>query len=157
MKYLSYIVIALIVSAGVYFGFFNRAKVKPVNDKQASQAVGQNQTGWETKIDDQSSITIKVTPVILDKTSDPWKFDITFDTHSGSLDQDPLEMAVLFDDKGVAHKPTAWEGQRPGGHHREGMLIFKAIKPAPTYVALKIKNVGGIPERSFTWNIKQPL
>lgn len=111
---------------------------------------------WETKTDDRAPVTIKVTPIELGMTKgvQVWKFDIAFDTHSGSLDQDLAQIAILVDDKGNAYKPTSWEGPGPGGHHREGVLAFGPMNPFPQSVELKIKDVGGIPERSFKWDVK---
>jgi hypothetical protein len=80
-----------------------------------------------------------------------WKFQVVFDTHSGSLDDDLLTVASIVDDRGNAYQPTVWEGPGSGGHHREGALTFEAINPVPSYLELKIKDVGGIPERSFRW------
>ncbi len=107
---------------------------------------------WETKTDDQPPVTVKVTPVEFGNNVQTWKFQIVFDTHSGSLDEDLLRVAVLTDDNGNEYPPTAWEGTGPGGHHREGVLIFNAINPLSPSVELKIKGVGGIPERLFRWS-----
>ena len=109
---------------------------------------------WETKTDEQPPIIIKVTPVEFGKHFQTWKFRVVFDTHSGSLDDDLLRVVVLADDNGNDYRPTAWEGAGAGGHHREGTLLFEAINPIPLYVELKIKNVGGIAERSFKWYLK---
>ena len=59
-----------------------------------------------------------------------------------------------MDDKGNTYQSTMWEGSGPGGHHREGILVFNEINPTPAYIELKIKNVGGVPERLFKWDIK---
>ena len=65
-----------------------------------------------------------------------------------------MKVVTLVDDKGIAYLPTRWEGAGPGGHHREGTLVFNAVNPAPTSVHLQIKEVGGIPERMFIWELK---
>ena len=59
-----------------------------------------------------------------------------------------------MDDKGNIYQPKMWEGPGPGGHHREGVLVFSPIEPAPKYVELRIKNIGGIAERLFRWDVK---
>lgn len=140
MKYTRFIFIGLIAAGLFYFGIFNREQPQP--------------NSWETKTDDQQPVTISVTPVEFGKGVETWKFQVVFDTHSGSLDDDPTQIAVLMDDNGNTYKPIAWEGPGPGGHHREGALVFNPVYPTPAYVELKIKNVGGIPERLFRWNTK---
>ena len=99
-------------------------------------------------------MTVKVTPVEFGQDAQTWKFRIVLDTHSGSLDDNLLRVAVLTDDKGKVYEPVAWEGAEPGGHHREGVLMFNAVQPMPESIEIKIKNVGGVPERSFAWSLK---
>ena len=127
-----------------------------------SRPVGQgtpvtNQTGrqtnssqkWETKTDDQASITVVVTPLDLSPNSTEWKFDIGMNTHSVELDQDMTTSVVLVDDQGKEYKPLTWEGPA-GGHHREGVLTFNRITPTPKSVKLTISGIGGV-VRNFTW------
>lgn len=130
----------------IYIFFMQNTPI-PTNQTETSKQQ------WETKTDDQPPVTVKVTPVELGKDAQTWKFDIAFDTHSGSLDQDPIKVISLSDDKGNSYQPIIWEGSGPGGHHREGALIFNSIQPAPKYVELKIKDVSGIDERTFRWNL----
>ena len=153
-KYIPYI-LALI--AGAVF-FYNLDGPKsgtppPSNQLPAAQPIASEVKLWETKTDDQPPVSITVTPIQFGADATMWKFDVAFTTHSGSLDDDPTKVAVLVDDKGISYQPTAWEGAGPGGHHREGVLVFKAINPSPKYVELKIKDIGGIIERSFRWNL----
>ncbi len=107
----------------------------------------------ESKVDDQASVTVAVAPIDISSQSKEWKFDIVMDTHSVELDQDMTESTVLISDQGKEYKPISWEGPS-GGHHREGVLVFNPIEPAPKYIELKIKNVGGVTERLFKWNIE---
>lgn len=155
VKYPSYEIIVLIVLAGVYFGFLNREKAEQSGQETIQEMIRLNTTQiWETKTDEQLPVTIKVTPVEFGKDVNLWKFDIAFDTHSGSLDQDVLQIATLEDDKGNVYKPTDWEGPGPGGHHLEGILVFRPISPKPASIELKIKDIGGVSERSFKWNLE---
>lgn len=149
-KSLSYILsTGFIAFLLVYFGFLN-TKEQPNNVQPVGQSTKEIER-WETKTDAQPPVTVSITPVEFGKNTAVWKFDIAFNTHSGSLDDDPLQIAVLADNQGRIYQPTAWEGPGPGGHHREGTLIFDAISPMPPYIELKIKDVGGIPERLFKW------
>ena len=135
-----------------FFAVYQDRTKNGAENTQTNQEQGIRQ--WETKTDEQPPVTVKATPTEFGKDARVWKFDIAFDTHSGSLDDDLAAATILTDDKGNAYQPISWEGPGPGGHHREGTLIFNAINPSPPYVELKIRNVGGVPERSFKWNIE---
>ena len=74
-------------------------------------------------------------------------------THSVELDQDLTQVTVLVDDQGKEYKPLSWEGAI-GGHHREGTLIFDSITPIPKLIEMKIRDIDGISERSFKWDLK---
>lgn len=156
MKYIKFTVIifALAFILYYYFGIYDGGKQQPQINQQIESVNGIGQKQWETQTDEQPPVTIKITPIEFGGSAEIWRFGVVFDAHSGSLDDDPVEIAVLADDKGKSYRPIAWEGSGPGGHHREGVLAFSAINPAPSSVELKIKNVGGISERSFKWNIK---
>lgn len=104
----------------------------------------------ETNTDAQGQVTVQVTPRAFGE--ERWKFDVVLDTHSVDLDYDMTAVAALSDGGGTAYKPVAWEGAVPGGHHREGVLVFAPIDPIPPSVTLTIRGVGGVSERSFTWN-----
>lgn len=152
MKYIRFIVIALVVMSLIYLslGWYQKSKEKEERNTGPSSSV---QSQYETKKDTQGVVTVEVTPQI-SQGNRQWKFDVVFDTHAIELDQDPLQVAVLVDDQGNIFKPTAWDGPGPGGHHREGSLIFDAITPIPKYIELKVKDIGSILERSFKWNIQ---
>ena len=102
----------------------------------------------------KASVTVEVTPLELSKEAKTWNFAVAFTTHSGNLDQDLTKVTVLTDDQGNVYQPTVWEGSPPGGHHRSGTLRFNPINPTPKFIELKVKDVGGVPERSFKWNLE---
>ncbi len=108
---------------------------------------------WETKIDEQANVTVTVTPSELGVESKEWKFDVVMNTHSVELNQDMVEATILVDNPGEEYKPLRWEGTGPGGHHREGVLTFTRITPAPKSVELKISEIGGT-VRSFYWQLR---
>lgn len=151
MKYIGYILPVLVIALFAYL-FFG---VAPTDKKvgQRTDTAQQPQGEWQKKTDEQGGVLVEVTPISLGKDVSPWKFAVVFTTHTGSLDQDPRATIALVDDKGNVYKPEAWEGAGPGGHHREGTLVFTAISPAPSFVELKIKDLGGIPERTLRWDL----
>ncbi len=153
MKYALYAITGVIIVTLIYVGSVMRNQEKSGNDLQVEEQTNLMQGNWETQTDNQSPVVIKITPVELGKDAEVWRFRIVFDTHSGDLDDDLLSMVSLIGDDGSVYKPTAWEGSEPGGHHREGVLVFKAIQPAPVFIELKVTNVGGILERLFKWKI----
>ncbi len=157
MKYLKFspIILALVFLLYYYFGVYHPQKqVLPSQNEQSEQeSVNSGQTQWETKSDDQPPVAVTVTPIEFGQDAEQWRFTVVFDTHSGSLDQDPAKVILLSDDKGNVYQPVTWKGPGPGGHHREGILIFAPIQPAPKFIELKIKDVGGVAERSFMWNL----
>lgn len=55
--------------------------------------------------------------------------DIVFDTHSVELDLD-VGAGATFTVGGTAWPVEGWDGDGPGGHHREGELRFTAAGPA---------------------------
>ncbi len=157
MKYFFYLFmlpVVLIAAFLLYTTSFGGQKLQPSGGEQTEQKAGEMLQQWETKTNEEPPVTITATPVEFGQNSGVWKFTVVFDIHSGSLDDDILKVVSLVDDKGNIYRPTVWAGPGPGGHHREGELVFNSVKPAPSFVELKIKDVGGVPERSFRWNLK---
>jgi len=148
-KAITIFVLALAFIGG-FLVFYNP---KPTSlPTQENSSVSETQQKWETKIDDQASVTVTVTPIILSVESEEWKFDVVMDTHSVELDQDMTKVAILTDDSGKEYGPVRWEGAPAGGHHREGILFFVPITPYPQHLKLNIKDVGGV-QRLFSWTL----
>ena len=147
------IVAIAILAIGFVLLYQNRSTVRET--PAASETIRQtsNSQQWETKTEEEASVTVVVTPLDLSPQSAEWKFDIGLNTHSVELDQDMTAITVLTDNQGKEYKPVRWDGAPPGGHHREGVLTFISDKPAPRSVTLKIQNVG-VPERNFTWPVQ---
>ena len=99
-------------------------------------------------------VTVAVTPGNLAQGVKTWDFTVVFDTHTQDLSDDPAQSAVLLDGKGNQFKPSAWEGAKPGGHHREGVLKFAPISPPPDSVELRIMRPGETTPRTFRWQLK---
>lgn len=123
-----FIMIGLVAVFPVYFFFAVNREIRENSTQNSNQPQQTSKNTLATKTDEQGQVSVKVTPQTLTD-STQWKFDVVFDTHSVDLDQDLMQIAVLVDDRGSEYKPTAWEGSGPGGHHREGILVFEAINP----------------------------
>lgn len=84
-----------------------------------------------------------------------FSFEITLDTHSGSLSQyDMKKITVLRIDGGPEINALGWFKPGGGGHHTSGILKFKASAPADAkLLELLVKNVGGVDERIFKWEL----
>lgn len=105
------------------------------------------------KENNQGTVMVSVTPQDLSKTAKTWRFAVRFNTHVTPISQDMLKVASLSNGKGAGEPPTAWNGDPPGGHHRRGVLVFKAIEPMPAALTLHIREVGGVADRIFSWKI----
>ena len=92
----------------------------------------------EAQSNEEGSVTITVLPRIAEG-ADRWEFAITLDTHSVELSQDIAAISVLRDDTAGTYAPLVWEGNPPGGHHREGTLVFAPITPVPQTITLDIR------------------
>jgi len=116
------------------------------------QNKSENTVNPESKISEDGGVIFEVRPIDFNFNS-PVKFEITINTHSGSLDFDLTQISILEDDKGGRYSPLNWEGAGPGGHHREGILSFPKLKNRPKLVKLIIEDISGQP-RIFEWQIK---
>lgn len=149
-KFLTISTLALAFIGG-FLVFYNPKTISnppTQNNSPISEAVEK----WESKVDDQASVTVTVTPTLLGETSADWKFNVVMDTHSVELDQDMTKVAILVDGQGKEYKAESWNGPT-GGHHREGILTFSKITPTPKSVELKISDIGGV-VRTFDWQLK---
>ncbi len=78
---------------------------------------------------------------------------VAMNTHSVDLDSYDLgKLALLRDDKGKQYLPASWDSRR-GGHHRQGVLIFQDPDSEPKYLDLIIRDVAGVKERAFRWEL----
>ena len=98
-------------------------------------------------------VTVKVTFLNPKSVDDP-RFQVVLDTHSVNLDAyDFKNIAVLRDDAGKSYVPIAAEN-KGSGHHREAIVSFPEISPETKRIELVIKDVAGIKERTFVWNLE---
>ena len=106
-----------------------------------------------TRTHSGGGVTVKVTPLDA-KTSGDLRFEVVLETHSVNLDgYDFKTIAVLRDDGAKSYGPTAVES-KGGGHHREAVLAFPKPSPETRRVELLIKDVAGVKERTFQWDLQ---
>ena len=86
-------------------------------------------------------------------------FTVELNTHSIELDAIDLGSLATLRVDGVSVPATGWNAPI-GGHHRSGTLSFPTtgddgtaiIGPQARTVELVIRDVAGVPERTFRWN-----
>lgn len=109
------------------------------------------------RTDSQGAVTVKITPLNLDKPGDTLKFDVSMNTHSVDLSMDLSTLAILVTDTGLTLQASKWDAPG-GGHHAEGTLSFSAMKDGKSILdgAKKLTlTITGIDKstRSFTWDL----
>ena len=105
-----------------------------------------------TKRDQQGPVTVVVTLIPPAGAGAPIKAKIVLDTHSVGLDGIVLDQAVVMRTDGADVLPTTVKQATGGGHHREAVLVFPPLaQPGP--VRIVVRNVGGVAERSFSWEL----
>jgi hypothetical protein len=107
-----------------------------------------------TRSDRQGSVAVSLTLTAPPSVGSPISVKLVLDTHSVGLDDIALQQAVAIrgpDGPDVA--PTAVEQATGGGHHREALLVFAPLTPG-ALLRIVVKNVGGVAERTFTWNLE---
>ena len=101
----------------------------------------------------EREIKVVVAPQNLLSEAQSWDFDVTLESHTQALNDDLAKSSSLIAD-GKRYTPLAWEGAPPGGHHRKGLLRFKAVIPQPPSVELQIRLTGEAAPRNFQWLLK---
>jgi hypothetical protein len=94
--------------------------------------------GLDTQTFTVGEVELTITPTRVDDTGAA--FTVAFDTHSVDLGLDIANTATLTVD-GQAWTDPAWDGDGPGGHHREGTLTFTAASPANGDAVLTIEGL----------------
>lgn len=110
------------------------------------------QENW-TKQDRQGPVSVGVTLMLPPDGGAPLKVKVVLDTHSVALDGIKFEEAVvLYTPDGAAVASTGVEQATGSGHHRQAVVAFPPL-PGPGDVRIVVKGVGGIAERSFSWEL----
>jgi len=120
---------------------------------QSAPPAAQDNAAFAVKNNDEGAVKVSVTPQDVSKSADAWRFAVQFNTHVTPISQDMVAVASLTDGNGAEERPSAWEGDPPGGHHRRGVIVFQPISPTPSTLTLHIREVGGVADRTFTWNL----
>lgn len=98
-------------------------------------------------------VTVKVTYLNPEGAEGP-SFQVVLDTHSVDLDAIDLEnRSVLRDEAGKSYHPAQVQN-KGGGHHREVTLAFPKSASGSKRLELVIKEIAGVKERSFRWELK---
>ena len=119
----------------------------------AGSLIAAAQTGsLAAKQNDEGAVSVSVTPQDVSRTAGAWRFAVQFNTHTTPISQDLVADASLIGND-AEERPTAWEGDPPGGHHRRGVLVFQPINPVPSTLTLHFRDVGGVADRTFTWDL----
>ena len=110
-------------------------------------------TSLDSQLNEEGAVAVQVTPYRDQADKSRWSFEVVLDTHSVELNEDLVQATVLLDSNGKEYKPTAWDGDLAQGHHRKGILRFNSVWPLTTLIELKMRGVGGVPERNFRWSL----
>ena len=92
-------------------------------------------------------VEVKMTALTLNGSGATFK--IEFDTHTVELGLDPAASARLTLN-GTSAEGASWDGQGPGGHHREGTLRFTT--PVPSGAAVELRITGLPQDVTGTWS-----
>ncbi|MBK5204589.1 MAG: hypothetical protein JJD98_04020 [Polaromonas sp.] len=116
---------------------------------------------FATDLASQSSeglgVTIVIKPVKVLVGAATWSFQVSLSAQDQEVGDDLVRTAYIVnraDKKRLM--PSAWVGDAPGGHQRKGVLSFKALKPLPKAIELRIARPGEKAPRLFRWDLDCP-
>ncbi|OGK32122.1 hypothetical protein A3F57_03570 [Candidatus Roizmanbacteria bacterium RIFCSPHIGHO2_12_FULL_36_11] len=111
-----------------------------------------NKDKFSPQENEGGNVTVTAQPEVLGIGQKP-RFKLEFNTHSVDLSFDIANQSYLIDDRGNRVEGSTWNGSPPGGHHREGTLIFNDPLSETKYAEFIIKEIAGVSERKFKWEL----
>jgi len=106
-----------------------------------------------TRRDRQGPVTVTVSLPTPPSLGSPVRVKVVLDTHSATIDGVAFERAVaLRKPDGTEVAPSAVEEPSGSGHHREAVVVFPVLEVA-TEIRIVVRDVGGIGERVFSWEM----
>ena len=145
---LAAVVVASITGTGISFVFAGMGMAEQIAASPAAKVFD-----LDSQENAARGVSVEVEPIDF-TLGKPARFEISLNTHAGSLDTDLAATSVLEDDKGTTYRPTGWDGSPSGGHHRSGTLTFPALGTETQSVKLTLKGINGVPERIFEWSLR---
>jgi len=109
--------------------------------------------GYRPQVSNDRQIKITATLQTVANSAKTWDIEVSLETHTHTL-SDALENSSVLIVDGKQYQPLGWEGSPPGGHHRKGILRFRALDLKPPAVELQIRLIGDTEPRSFKWQLK---
>jgi hypothetical protein len=115
------------------------------------RSLGADATGV-TRTNSGGGVTVNVT-YPHSQGVDETRFEVVLDTHSVNLDGYDLKTQTLLrDGSGKTYEPIRVEN-KGSGHHRVIAIVFPKVSPPAKRLELIIKDIAGIKERSFLWDL----
>ena len=106
---------------------------------------------------EDSGVTIAVQPVDVGPNAQTWTFRVTLSSNGQEMRDDMLRSAYILNRAAKRNEPPiGWEGDAPAGRERKGMLRFKALKPTPAAIELRVQRAGEAAPRVFRWDLDCP-
>ncbi len=121
-------------------------------NKDPSSSLTTNNAGGNnlvTQSKNAGTVNISITPTL---NNSQYEFNIELNTHSVELNYDLVATSFLTNESGQTIKPSSWEGDGPGGHHRKGQLFFLPFPSKPKALNLTISGIGG-EGINFRWKL----
>ncbi len=107
-----------------------------------------------TQTNAAGGVTVEVTYLNPNGTEDA-RFQVALNTHSVNLDSYDLKtLTLLRDETGKTYEPTRVEN-KGSGHHRQIVVVFPKVAPETKELELVLKDIAGVKERSFRWELSQ--
>jgi len=106
---------------------------------------------------ESDGVTIAVKPVDVAAKAARWSFRVSVSAGGQRVTDDLLRSAYLLNRAADRHEaPIGWKGDLAGRARRTGVLSFKAVKPIPTAIELRIERPGERAPRVFRWDLDCP-